>query len=157
MAESFDPIALNEFARYYGFHYDNIDPISLKEDVVIEMERGLAWHCSSLLMLPTYISPAAKVTPGKTVIALDAGGTNLRAALVKFDENSKAIVGESQKVPMPGSTGHIGADAFFDRIAEVCAPLFEKASEHIEGIGFCFSYSMEITEDAESSRRPPIS
>jgi hexokinase len=149
MAYSFDPCALSEFARYYGFHYDRIDPIGLADDVLIEMERGLAGHSSSLLMIPTYISPAARVTPGKTVIALDAGGTNLRAALVKFDENGKAVVGESQKGPMPGTTGHVSAEAFFDKIAEIAAPLIEKSSEPIEGIGFCFSYSMEITKDAD--------
>ena len=149
MAYTFDPNAISEFARYYGFHYDRIDPISLKEDVVIEMERGLAGQSSSLLMIPTYISPAAKVTPGKTVIALDAGGTNLRAALVKFDEKGKAMAGEIQRAPMPGTTGRMSADAFFDKIAEVCVPLIEKSSEPIAGIGFCFSYSMEITQDAD--------
>jgi hexokinase len=103
-------------------------------------------------MIPTYLRPAARVTPGKTVIALDAGGTNLRAALVKFDENGKAIVGESRKAPMPGSTGYVSADAFFDMIADACVLLMEiqqKSGEPIEGIGFCFSYSMEITKDAD--------
>ncbi|MCL2478254.1 MAG: hexokinase [Treponema sp.] len=149
MAYKFDPCALSEFARYHGFHYNYIDPINLAKDVLVDMERGLAGQSSSLLMIPTYISPAAHVTPGKTVIALDAGGTNLRAALVKFDENGKAVVGESLKASMPGSRGHISADHFFDEIAAVTAPLIEKSKEPVMGIGFCFSYSMEITKDAD--------
>jgi hexokinase len=145
----FNPNAISEFARYYGFHYDRIDPIDLVEDVVIEMKRGLAGQESSMLMIPTYISPVAKVTPGKTVIALDAGGTNLRAALVKFDENGKAVESESIKAAMPGTSGRISAETFFDKIADVTAPLIEKSAEPIQGIGFCFSYSMEITKEAD--------
>ena len=149
MAGKFDPCALSEFARYNGFHYDHIDPLNLAKDVLIDMERGLEGKSSSLIMIPTYVNPAARVTPGKTVIALDAGGTNLRAALVKFDENGKAVVGDSLKASMPGVKGRISADAFFDEIAAVTSPLIEKSGEKIEGIGFCFSYSMEITKDAD--------
>ena len=149
MTNSFNPQALSEFAHYYGFHYDRIDPINLMEDVLIDMERGLRGQTSSLPMIPAYIRPVNRVTPGKTVIALDAGGTNLRAALVKFDENGKAVVGESQKAPMPGTGGPIKADAFFDQIAGIAAPLIEKSSDGIEGIGFCFSYPMEITKEAD--------
>ena len=87
MRKSFDPLALSEFARYYGFHYDRVDPFALVEDVLFEMERGLRGSASSLPMIPTYISPVFRIAPFKTVIALDAGGTNLRSALVKFDEN----------------------------------------------------------------------
>ena len=149
MADKFDPAVLSDFARYHGFHYDQIDPVNLAKDVLTDMERGLAGPSSSLLMIPTYVSPVAQVTPGKTVIALDAGGTNLRAALVKFDENGKAVVGDSMKAPMPGTAGRIGADVFFDQIAAVTAPLIEKSAEPVQGIGFCFSYSMEITSDAD--------
>jgi hexokinase len=145
----FDPNAISDFARYYGFHYDRIDPIALVEDVVIEMKRGLAGHQSSMLMIPTYISPVAKVTQRKTVIALDAGGTNLRAALVRFDENGKAVESESLKTAMPGTSGRISAETFFDRIADVTIPLIEKSPDPIQGIGFCFSYSMEITKEAD--------
>ncbi|MCL2319534.1 MAG: hexokinase [Treponema sp.] len=149
MNKPYDPSALSEFARYYGFHYDRIDPVALVKDVLFEMERGLRGPGSCLPMIPAYISPVSRTTPGKTVIALDAGGTNLRAALVKFDENGKAVVGESRKAPMPGTAGPLKADAFFDAIAEVVVPLLEMARDKVEGIGFCFSYPMEITKEAD--------
>ena len=149
MSRSFDPIALSEFARYYGFHYDRIDPAALVEDVLVEMERGLRGNDSCLPMIPAYISPVSETTPGKAVIALDAGGTNLRAALVKFDENGKAVTIDSHKAPMPGTNGRLGANEFFDEIAGVTAPLIERAESKIEGIGFCFSYHMEITKEAD--------
>ena len=148
MSRKFNPAALAEFARYYGFHYDRIDPSSLVEDVLYEMERGLN-GASCLPMIPAYISPVSATIPHKTVIALDAGGTNLRAALVEFDENGKAVAADTRKVPMPGTAGHASANTFFDEIAAVTAPLLEAAGKNVEGIGFCFSYPMEITKDAD--------
>ena len=153
MGGMFNPLALSEFARHYGFHYDRIDPRALVEDVLAEMERGLCGEKSSLPMIPAYIRAVSRITPQKTVIALDAGGTNLRAALVKFDDNGKAVTGEIRKVPMPGANGPLGADAFFDGIASVTVPLIEGAADKIEGIGFCFSYNMEITKGADGILR----
>jgi hexokinase len=103
-------------------------------------------------MIPAYISPAARVPPDKTVIALDAGGTNLRAALIHFDRRGKAAPENPRKIPMPGTQGRLGAEAFFDEIAALTAPLFEDAraaGKAVEGIGFCFSYPMEITKDSD--------
>jgi hexokinase len=148
MSSSFNPGALSEFARFYGFHYDICDPATLIRDVHTDMERGLRGQSSSLAMIPAYISPAARVPPGKTVIALDAGGTNLRAALVRFDENGKAAAEGTEKAPMPGTRGPVKAEAFFDAIAALTAPLLER-DPNIEGIGFCFSYPMEMTREAD--------
>ncbi|MDR2101997.1 MAG: hexokinase [Treponema sp.] len=148
MSFSFDPNALGEFARFYGFHYTICDPATLVRDVQVDMERGLRGQSSSLAMIPTYISPITRVPPGKTVIALDAGGTNLRAALVRFDENGKALTEGAEKAPMPGTRGPLKAEAFFDEIAALTAPLIERAPD-AGGIGFCFSYPMEMTEDAD--------
>ncbi|MDR3304228.1 MAG: hexokinase [Treponema sp.] len=148
MSSCFDPNALAAFARYYGFHYDHINPLALVRDIVTDMERGLKGEPSSLPMIPAYISPVSHVPAGKTVIALDAGGTNLRAALVRFDEHGKALAEYTQKGTMPGTYGPISADAFFDKIAELTAPLLEKAPD-IAGMGFTFSYPMDITKDAD--------
>ena len=149
MSKTFNPLALSEFARCYGFHYGSIDPSGLVEDALAEMERGLKGEASSLPMIPAYISPVPGAAPGKAVIALDAGGTNLRSALVTFDGNGKATVASSRKVPMPGTRGPLGADAFFDEIAALAAPFIEEAGGRAEGIGFCFSYPMEITKETD--------
>ena len=148
MNSCFNPGALSEFARYYGFHYEIIDPHRLVQDVLVDMDRGLKGKSSSLAMIPAYISPVARLPPGKTVVALDAGGTNLRSALVSFDEKGRARAEDTRKVPMPGTSGRVSADEFFDRIADVTAPLIEKASS-LEGIGFCFSYPTEITKSTD--------
>jgi hexokinase len=99
-------------------------------------------------MIPSYISPVAKMPPDKQVIALDAGGTNLRASLVRFTADGKTETEGTKKVPMPGTKGRVNPVEFFDQIAEVTAPLIDGAKK-IEGIGFCFSYPMEITEESD--------
>jgi len=153
MKKTFDPLALSEFARHYGFHYDRIDLSVLMKDVLEEMDKGLNGADSSLPMIPAYLSPVSKITPGKTVIALDAGGTNLRAALVKFDDNGKAVTEEVIKTQMPGTAGRLDAQAFFDGFADVTVPLIKAAKDKIEGIGFCFSYNMDITKDTDGILR----
>jgi hexokinase len=144
----FDPNALSEFARSYGFHYDIIDPLTVKRDVAVEMERGLRGQSSSLQMIPAYISPVSHVPAGKTVIALDAGGTNFRAALVHFDESGKAFAEDTEKTAMPGTKGRAGVTEFFDQLADLTAPLIEKCPS-VENIGFTFSYPMEMTSDLD--------
>ena len=138
---------LSDFAHYYGFHYDGINPQGLVKEVLIEMERGLEGKTSSLAMIPSFITPVTRIPPGKTVLALDAGGTNLRSSLVYFNENGEAVAHGTQKNPMPGTGGNVSAQQFFDTIADAALPLLKEAQ--IEGIGFTFSYPMEITSDSD--------
>jgi hexokinase len=144
----FDPHVLSQFAEYYGFHYNIVDPFALKRDVLIDMERGLKGQASSLPMLPAYIRPVSHVPAGQTVIALDAGGTNFRAALVHFDEEGRAVAERARKAPMPGTKGAVGVTEFFDQIADLAAPLLEEQPD-AEGIGFTFSYPMSMTKDLD--------
>jgi hexokinase len=144
---TFNPGLLADFARSYGFHYDICDPATLVRDFRIDMERGLKGQASPLAMIPAYIQPVTKFPLGKTVIALDAGGTNLRAARLSFREAGKPETEGSAKAPMPGTAGRVGADAFFDEIAALAAPLIEAGP--VEGIGFCFSYPMEVKENGD--------
>jgi len=143
----FNPDELSDFARFYGFHYDSVNPNAIVKEVLIEMERGLSGAPSSLQMIPSYISPVSHIPAGKTVLALDAGGTNLRASLVKFNENGEASAHGTAKSPMPGTVGHVTAKQFFDTIAQAALPLLKDAK--IEGIGFTFSYPIEITAEAD--------
>jgi len=149
MTSSFNPKRLNEFARYYGFHYDMCDANVLVRDVLIDMERGLKGAPSPLAMIPSYLRPVSQVPPGKTVIALDAGGTNFRAARVRFTEGGKPEAEGTKKAPMPGTKGRVSADEFFNQIADLTEPLIREASAPIEGIGFCFSYPMTMQEDGD--------
>jgi len=143
----FNAEELSDFARYYGFHYDGVNPGALVKEVLIEMERGLEGSTSSLPMIPSYITPVTRIPAGKTVLALDAGGTNLRSSLVCFNENGEASAQRTNKTPMPGTNGRLNANEFFNAIADVTLPLLKDTK--IEGIGFTFSYPMEITSDSD--------
>ncbi|MCL2266238.1 MAG: hexokinase [Treponema sp.] len=143
----FDAQEINEFARYYGFHYDSINPDALVKEILTEMQRGLEDKTSSLAMIPSYISPVTHIPAGKTVLAFDAGGTNLRTSLVYFNENGEAVAQGTKKTPMPGTSGQISANDFFSVIADAALDLLKDSK--IEGIGFTFSYPMEITQDAD--------
>ncbi len=144
----FNPNELADFAEYYGFHYNAVDPFALKRDVLVDMERGLRGQSSSLPMLPAYLSPVSEVPAGKTVVALDAGGTNFRAALVSFNAEGGASAEAAEKAPMPGTKGKVGVTEFFDQLAALTAPLLEKRPD-VDGIGFTFSYPMDMTPDMD--------
>jgi len=146
---SFNPAELNDFARSYGFHFDICDPETLVQDVLFSMEMGLKGKASPLPMIPSYLRPVSEVPLGKTVLALDAGGTNFRAALVHFKEAGKPEAEGTRKAPMPGTKGHVSAVEFFDQIADLAEPLIKESQEEIGGIGFCFSYPMEMQKDGD--------
>ena len=148
MRSSFDPQRLSDFARYYGFHYDSLDPAALAREILIDMERGLEGLGSSLPMIPSYIVPVSKVQTGKTVLALDAGGTNLRVSRVRFDAEGRAVAEGTRKHPMPGTNGRVDAGRFFDTIADAAIPVIGDPSG-IDGIGFTFSYHIDIQPNAD--------
>ena len=148
MGSNFNSLELSDFARYYGFHYDSLEPTALVREILIDMERGLEGLGSSLPMIPSYITPVSKVPPGKTVLALDAGGTNMRASLVHFNEEGRAVAERTVKNFMPGTKGRVNTEQFFDAIAETVLPLLEERPG-IAGIGFTFSYPMEMQSDAD--------
>lgn len=95
-------------------------------------------------MLPTWI----QITPptDKTVIVLDAGGTNFRSYLVKL-ENGKAKILESKKGSIPGSKGELTKEQFFSSIADSIEYLKDKA----ESIHFCFAYAINMTSEKDAT------
>jgi hexokinase len=105
-----------------------------------EMDLGLAGNPSSLRMIPTYIEAENEFLRDTPVLAIDAGGTNFRAALITFGNDGKVHSGDILRYIMPGLDGEISANQFFETFAKYVAPLAEKT----ERIGFCFSYPTEI-------------
>lgn len=107
-----------------------------------EMKDGLDGMESTLMMIPTYIDPEKSIPYGKSVIVLDAGGTNFRVATVKFDSPGIPTITKYKKFPMPGTgkEGNVGKLEFFDRIAG----FMEESALDSTKIGFCFSYPTKI-------------
>ncbi len=104
------------------------------------MEKGLEGLESSLEMLPTYIEADKTIPLNQRIIVLDAGGTNLRVASVYFNRGKKPVIENLKRFPMPGTYGDLSNKEFFQVLAEYLIPLCHIGS----GIGFCFSYAMEM-------------
>ncbi|HUI70838.1 MAG TPA: hexokinase [Spirochaetia bacterium] len=137
--------SIEKFLAASNMHPAGINTRKCCDDFTAEMTRGLNGEQSSLVMIPTYIETAREVPRGQTVIALDAGGTNLRVAAVSFDQDGKAVIEHLTRHRMPGIDAEIGKEEFFHDLADYVMPLADRS----EKIGFCFSYPAEILPDKD--------
>ena len=91
-------------------------------------------------MIPTFIEAGLEVPADRPVIALDAGGTNLRVALVRFDRAGRPVISQFEKHPMPGVEHEITADQLFAELAGYLRAVRPQSDR----LGFSFSYPAEI-------------
>ncbi|MEQ9823968.1 MAG: hypothetical protein ABQ298_06255 [Puniceicoccaceae bacterium] len=110
------------------------------------MDAGLQGKESSLRMLPTFVGVPEDIQPNHKVLAIDLGGTNLRAGLIGFDANAEASVLELRKRKMPGHDTRVGRDEVFDAIAELTVDWLDQT----EQVGFCFSNAFEFQENGDA-------
>ena len=133
------------FLRKYGMYYEDLNFSHNCNALLKEMRLGLKGEPSSVKMVPTYIDGRNAKTSAGTVIAIDAGGTNFRVALITFDDQQNATIDYFKNYPMPGTLGHMDKAEFFDTMAKYVAPIIDKSDK----IGFCFSYPSVITENKD--------
>lgn len=119
------------------------DPNVLLEGFAEEMERGLNGESSSLAMIPAYVGIEGDLPLNESVAVIDAGGTNLRVGLVRFDAQGKPSVSNFSKQAMPGRDAEITAKEFYTVLADALEPL----QHEFKKIGFCFSYPATILPD----------
>lgn len=136
---------LDSFLRKHNMHFDQIDLVKSLRAFESEMSAGLNGNDSSIMMIPTYVGIDGDDQADKSVIVLDAGGTNLRVSTMHFDENGRPVIDSFSKQPMPGTVGTLTSDQFFDEIAGLIAP-FDKVSDTV---GFCFSFPTEILPNCD--------
>jgi len=130
----------DDFLNNHRLRASDIDMDDLVTLFTSEMKNGLKGKESSLRMIPTYIEAENDFIREKPVLAIDAGGTNFRAALISFTAEGKIATGKIYNFRMPGLDKEISAEEFFRTIAGYISPLAERT----ERIGFCFSYPTEI-------------
>jgi hexokinase len=123
----------------------DVDMDNLVELFHSEMLKGLKGEKSSLRMIPTYIEAENEFLKDTPVVAIDAGGTNFRAALVKFTSRGKLEIEQVVSGSMPGLDREVTKKEFFDVMSGHIRHMAEKA----ERIGFCFSYPTEIFPDKD--------
>jgi hexokinase len=110
-----------------------------------EMTRGLEGRPSTLPMIPTFIETSREVPRGEKVIALDAGGTNFRVAVVSFDASGRPVIEDLARHRMPGVDEELSKEEFFRMMAGFVLPYAGRADR----IGFCFSYAVEMMPDKD--------
>jgi hexokinase len=136
---------VKKFLEEHKLGADDLNLQHLIETFSSEMLNGLEGKESSLRMIPTYIEADNQFLTDVPVVAIDAGGTNFRAALVKFNKQGRLEINNIVNAGMPGLEGEISKDEFFQTIAGYVRPLAEKTDR----IGFCFSYPTEIFPDKD--------
>ena len=129
-----------KFLAAHMIRAEDVSIQSMVDDFTSEMINGLNGLKSSLRMIPTYIEADNKFLTDTPVVAIDAGGTNFRAALVKIKGDGNLDISSVVNAGMPGLDGEISKSEFFEIIGSQIKPLAEKC----ERIGFCFSYPTEI-------------
>lgn len=136
--------AVSAFLARHNF-VKHVDVNFVAESILDDMNRGLRQEKSDEDMIPTWCLPPEKSVTNKTVIVIDAGGTNFRSSLVSFDAEGNAVISEMEKTKMPGVEKELSKKEFFEAFANNLEHLKNKA----DTIGFCFSYPMEITKDGD--------
>jgi hexokinase len=134
-----------DFINRHKLNADDFDIGELADTFINDMTLGLEGAEGGLSMIPTYIDAENRFLKETPVLAIDAGGTNFRAALIKFTSDDEIEFINSVNYTMPGLDREISAAEFFETVADYVRPLAEKTDR----IGFCFSYPTEILPDRD--------
>ncbi len=133
------------FLEKYRIRASDLDMEDLVKTFTEDMVSGLDGTEGALRMIPTYIEAENDFLKDTPVVAIDAGGTNFRAAIVTVTLSGNVVISDAVNYRMPGLDGEISASEFFNTVADYIRPLAEK----VDRIGFCFSYPTEILPDKD--------
>lgn len=133
-------ISANNFLKQHKIRASDVDMEKLTGAFTVEMINGLEGKESSLRMIPTYIEADNEFKTEVPVIAIDAGGTNFRTAVIRFNQQGMLEFGKITNLRMPGLDREISGKEFFKAMAGYIEPFADKSDR----IGFCFSYATEI-------------
>ena len=135
---------VREFLIQYGMLDPDFDILKCAEAMCLEMQKGLRGEKSSYPMIPTYLKTTGNIPENEYVAVIDAGGTNFRSALAHF-ENGRCVEERVKKAGMPG----IGKPATWEEFISFVADSIEDLMPLTDRIGFCFSYSADITPEID--------
>lgn len=136
---------VHKFLREIGFVQTWREMNTIEKNFLSDMERGLKGERSSLPMLPAYLTVDSLPQSPQDIIVMDAGGTNLRVALLRLSPEKKPELLYHHKRPIPGKPSPITPKQFFNALAQELLPIADKS----ECIGFCFSFPCKITPNLD--------
>lgn len=127
-------------------HFDtSLQVASLADGLRTDMHNGLSGGKAFQDMIQTFCDPSAITMKDKSVIVIDAGGTNFRSCVVHFSKDGVSSFSNFEKTTMPGAEEKLGKRDFFAQIAWNIRRLKNICNE----ICFCFSYPMTITDQQD--------
>jgi hexokinase len=135
----------DRFLKDHRLRACDIEMDFLVELFLSEMKKGLKGEQSSLRMIPTYIEAENEFLKETPVIAIDAGGTNFRSALISFKTDGNLEIEGLENKLMPGLDREVTKTEFF----QTMAGYIEQFAGRSNRIGFCFSYPTEIFPDKD--------
>jgi len=140
---------LQTFLKESGFALAREDREAVMRAFEREANAAIAGAASSLRMIDSCLSFSSFApTTSAPVVVVDAGGTNLRVAAVRFTADGP-VFSHLRRSRMPGADGVISADAFHAAIAaEVDA--VRALEPEVAGIGYCFSYECRSLPDGDA-------
>ncbi len=136
----FERAKINSFLKKHSFSSKMIVNEILDDMYAPKPKNG------GMDMSRTWMLPPEKNPENEKVIVIDAGGTNFRSCLVSFDGEGRAELSELRKTFMPATEKVYSKEEFFSAIADRIDYLKNKADK----IGFCFSYSIDMTRDHDA-------
>ena len=108
---------IRAFLKENGFAPARADRVAVMRAFEGEADAAIAGAPSSLRMIDSCIS-FSSVAPAASapVVVVDAGGTNLRVAAVRFTTGG-TVFSNLRRSRMPGTDGTVSADAFHAAMA----------------------------------------
>ena len=134
-----------EYMKRFSQETGAIDYDVLLASFIDELRSSEEGRESSLSYIPSYLSPAGRQRIPRRVAAVDAGGTNLRIAVLSAEEGQVPKILSVKKYPMPGRDRPLEAEEFFDTLAA----LMDTDAPDIGDVGVSFAYKGSITPEGD--------
>lgn len=135
------------FLKQHDQSPHQLDAIRCLEALSRCADLGLAGK-GGLPIVPSYLTSDTPIPTEGSCYVMDAGGTNLRTALARF-ENGSCTLEDIRSVPMPGSQGRtLTAAELYGSIAGELTRLGRQ-----EKLGCCFSYLVDIRRHLDGPLR----
>ncbi len=125
------------------------DLSAVRRALADRLREGAAHDGREIAMLPAWLAPPGAGLRGEAV-AIDAGGTNLRAArVVAGDDGGARIAGAIEEEPFPGAAGRPEATAG-DLFAAHARLVRRLGAPDGAPVGYCFSYPSAVRPDGDA-------
>ncbi|MBT9587419.1 hypothetical protein IV102_29020 [bacterium] len=112
----------------------------IRRELVARLREGLLQDGQQVACLPAYLEPPRPGLQGQALV-VDAGGTNVRAALVELGEQARVGQGPLSGVLPDGRHAPVDAGQFFGFQAN----LLRQLNVSLElPLGYCFSYPARV-------------